>query len=215
MGLAEQVQKLSTYTHAVFALYRRHHQKFMKLALYADSMSIVKIIIALVACYQAKDSTIPLYIIQIGTDRKEGVFSQIQTQDHACNCDILQLGQKSCIGAEINRILEENPDLNRGHAQRSIRNLKGEDRINPASLGIEADFRVSSVDLRTEYDGGRQDAANVLGWKPDWEAMWEQGSNDMLQPFGRYELEVEGEGRDNNSFISAVNQVRGGEYFYA
>jgi hypothetical protein len=191
MGLAEQVRKLSAYAHVVCALYQRHQQKFMKGPLYADSMSIVKTIMVLVARYQAQDSSIPFYIIQVGTDREEGVFSQIRTQDHTRNCDILQLGQKSCIGAEINRILKENPDLNRGHSRRSIKNSRDEDHINPASLDhLVADFRVSSVDLVAEYLSGREKATemvtSMLGWRPDWDEMWENGRNDLLRPCGRY-----------------------------
>jgi hypothetical protein len=191
MGLAEQVQSLSAYAHLVCALYRQHEQKFMKGALYADSMSIVKSIIVLVARYQTFNCGICLYIIQIGTDREEGVFSEIRTQDHSRNCDLLQLGQKSCISAEINRILQENPDLDRGHEKRSITTSKDEDHINPASLDSEANFSVDSVDLYEEYSRGRRKATELIsekfGWIPEWDRIWDTDRQiDLLRPFGRY-----------------------------
>ncbi|KAJ2936966.1 hypothetical protein H1R20_g153, partial [Candolleomyces eurysporus] len=190
MGLqAEQIRRLSTYAHLAFALYRTHRQQFMKGALYGDSMSIVKSIIMLVARFQDVDENLPFYIILIGTDRLEGVFSHVRTQDHARNCDILQLGQKSSIGAEINRILTKYPDLDRGHQKRKIVNSSGEDHINPASWDKNADITVGSVDLEKEFFAARGDASRMmlelLGFEFGWECL-DGREIDFLKPFGRF-----------------------------
>lgn len=60
------------------------------------------------------------YILFEGTDRLENVFSQVRTQDHARNVDILQLAQKLSIGAEIDAILQRHPDLDQGHIRRNL-----------------------------------------------------------------------------------------------
>ncbi|KAF6764585.1 hypothetical protein DFP72DRAFT_1059553 [Ephemerocybe angulata] len=191
LSLAAQIRMLSTYAHLTFALYCKHRQDFMKGALYGDSMSIVKSIIILVARWQVEDGEIIFYIILIGTDRIEGVFSHVRTQDHARNCDILQLGNKSSIGAEINRILLRWPDLHRGHEKRDIKDSKGEDHINPASWDITADLTVGSVVLGAEFFGGRTDATKWL-WdnlqiEIDWDAEYGPDfKNDFLKPFGDY-----------------------------
>ena len=54
------------------------------------------------------------YILFEGTDCIEGVFSNVQTQDHAPNFDILQLAHKLSIATEINAIFERHPDFNHG-----------------------------------------------------------------------------------------------------
>lgn len=133
------------------------------------------------------DPSICLYITQIGTDRLEGVFSRVQTQDHARNCDILQLGQKSSIGAEVNRILEVYPELDWGHKKRDIKDSESEDHINPAS--VKANVAVGSVTLASEILGGRNNASSildeVLGLIAQWNEMLEVDI-DLCRPFGRY-----------------------------
>lgn len=189
MGLAEQVEKLSTYAHLVFSLYRSHRQHFMKGALYADSMSIVKAVMLLVARYQTADPGIVLYITEIGTDREEGVFSQVRTQDHARNCDILQLGQKASIGAEVNRIYNTYPDLYSGHKRRAIGNSGTKDHINPASFPSTTNLTVGSVNLPHCYSHGCDHALDIihkrLGMHISLDCL--KGDDiDILRPFGKY-----------------------------
>lgn len=56
---------------------------FVTSALYADSQAIVKNIIITIARMQTLDSTLDYHILFEGTDRLEGVFSHVRTQDHA------------------------------------------------------------------------------------------------------------------------------------
>ncbi|KAJ3524981.1 hypothetical protein NMY22_g10766 [Coprinellus aureogranulatus] len=134
-------------------------------------------------------------------DRLEGVFSHVRTQDHARNCDIVQLGNKSCIGAEINWILQDNPDLDHGHEKCDIKDSLGHDHINPAAYGLDVELRVGSVVLDVEFIGGREDAGRLLfekfGWVIDWDQEFAPLKDpkdaskpprpvNLLQPFTQY-----------------------------
>ncbi|KAJ3525352.1 hypothetical protein NMY22_g10613 [Coprinellus aureogranulatus] len=210
LGLAAQVRKLSTYAHLIFALYRRHGRSFMNGALYGDSISIVKTIIILIARYQTKDGEIRFYIILVGTDRVEGIFSHVRTQDHARNCDIVQFGDKCCIGAEINRIVLNRPELDPGHEKRAIKDSKGEDHINTVSWDKNAELRVGSVVLDGVFFDGRRDAEkwlrDNLGWVIDWEK--EYGTkNDLSKPDGDFIGSKAASGSGNDDDVPAAAQA--------
>jgi hypothetical protein len=190
MSLAEQIKSLSTYSHLVTALHRKHHTGFMSSALIADSQSIVKNILFTAARLQVLDPTIDYYILQEGTDRLEGVFSQTRTQDHSRNFDIRQLAQKLSIGAEINAIFQRHPDLDRGHIRRNLVNVRGIDHINPKSwIG---NVCVGDVDIPAEYLGGRDNAnallADYFGFDGcvDWDQLFQSNEVDHLRPEGVY-----------------------------
>lgn len=106
MSLSEQLQSLSTYSHLVTALWTWHKLSFLTGALFADSQAIMKNIFYTIAELQLENPDYLYYILFEGTDRLEGVFSHVQTQDHAPNFDILQLAHKLCIATEINAIFE-------------------------------------------------------------------------------------------------------------
>ncbi|KAJ2936419.1 hypothetical protein H1R20_g673, partial [Candolleomyces eurysporus] len=190
LSLSEQLRKLSTFIHLAFAFYRQHKGSFLGSATYADSMSIVKCILITVVRLQVLDPKIKLYIYFIGTDRIEGVFSHVRTQDHARNFDILQLGIRLVIGAEINRIYELYPDLYQGHVRRNMDNIEGVDRINPASC--QNDVTVGSVDVVQVFFEGRKDASVILceefgkDGDMDWDRVFASDNTDFMRPFGQY-----------------------------
>ncbi|KAF8868485.1 hypothetical protein BD779DRAFT_1596146 [Infundibulicybe gibba] len=88
---------LSAYVHLTAMLHLKHGLAFLTGALYADSHAIVKDIIFTIARLQEIDPKIPYHIIHAGTDRLESIFSDVRTQDHSRNFDVLQLGQKLSI----------------------------------------------------------------------------------------------------------------------
>ncbi len=134
MTISEQLRKLSAYAHVITAMYWRHRTAFITSALFADSQAIVKNIFFTAARLQTLgDPALEYFLLFEGTDRLEGVFSNVRTQDHSRNFDILQLAQKLSIGAEINAIFQRHPDLNRGHVRRNLVSVRGVDHINPAS----------------------------------------------------------------------------------
>ncbi|KAG2008061.1 hypothetical protein CC2G_013532 [Coprinopsis cinerea AmutBmut pab1-1] len=188
MSLAEQIRSLSTYVHLTFALYSKGKGSFMGGALYGDSMSIVKCIILELVRLQSIDPNIKFYIFFIGTDRLEGIFSHVRTQDHSRNVDILQLSHKVSIGSEINTIFERHPDLYRGHTRRKLENVDGVDHVNPVSW--KGDVTVGNVDLPVEYECGREDAVALLkselGVSFDFDEAFAKENVDLLRPFGTY-----------------------------
>jgi hypothetical protein len=115
MTLSQQVQSLSAYAHLTAAMYLKHGLTFLTGALYADSQAIVKNIIFCIAQLQLIDGNLKFYIILEGTDHLETIFSDVCTQDHSQNFDVLQLSQKLSVGAAISATFEWHPDLDHGH----------------------------------------------------------------------------------------------------
>ena len=62
-SLSEQIRDLSTYSHLITALYKKHALEFMTSALYADSQAIVKNIIFTVARLQLLDPDMDYHIL--------------------------------------------------------------------------------------------------------------------------------------------------------
>jgi hypothetical protein len=190
MSLSEQLRSLSTYIHLLTAMYRKHRTAFVTSALYADSQAIVKNVIITIARMQTLDPTLEYHILFEGTDRLEGVFSHVRTQDHARNFDILQLAHKLSIGAEINAIFERCPDLDHGHVRRNLINARGVDHINPKSW--TGNVCVGKVNIYNEYMAGRAAANELLmeqfgpASNVDFDVLFSNPKIDHLRPFGRY-----------------------------
>ncbi|KAF8884807.1 hypothetical protein BD779DRAFT_1442856, partial [Infundibulicybe gibba] len=190
MDLASQVRHLSAYAHLTAAMYLKHGLSFITGALYADSQAIIKDIVFTIARLQGIDQNIPYYIIHAGTDRLEGVFSDVRTQDHSRNFDALQLAQKLSVSAEINATFERNPDLDRGHRRLALTDAKGIDHVNPRSW--TGNVRVGDVDLVSTWEQGRDMANHLLvdefddSKQVDFVAIFSQPDIDLLRPTGTY-----------------------------
>ncbi|KAF8162739.1 hypothetical protein B0H34DRAFT_805390 [Crassisporium funariophilum] len=194
MTLSEQIQSLSTYSHLITAFHLRHRSGFMNNALFGDSQAIVKSIIITTARFQTIQPTIKYHILFEGTDRLEGVFSHVRTQDHARNFDVLQLAHKLSVGAEIDAIFARHPDLYKGHTRRNLSGAHGVDHVNPKSW--TGDAEVGKVDLKDKYLAGRNEADRLLtdylrnSKQPvktvDWDTYFHDRTRDHLRPEGEY-----------------------------
>ncbi|KAF8165171.1 hypothetical protein B0H34DRAFT_830366, partial [Crassisporium funariophilum] len=194
MTLSEQIQSLSTYSHLITAFHLRHRSGFMNNALFGDSQAIVKSIIITTARFQTIQPTIKHHILFEGTDRLEGVFSHVRTQDHARNFDVLQLAHKLSVGAEIDAIFARHPDLYKGHTRRNLSGAHGVDHVNPKSW--TGDAEVGKVDLKDKYLAGRNEADRLLtdylrnSKQPvktvDWDTYFHNRTRDHLRPEGEY-----------------------------
>ena len=186
MTLSEQVRSLSAYAHLAAAMYLKHGLAFLTGALYADSQAIVKNIIFCIARLQLINGNLKFYIILEGTDRLETIFSDVRTQDHSRNFDVLQLSQKLSVGAAISTTFEQHPDLDRGHRRLALKDAKGVDHVNPKSW--KGDVRVGQVELAAEWNNGQDDANDLLeeyfgsGERANFTALWTQPGIDLLQP---------------------------------
>lgn len=134
MSLAKQMEHLSTYAHLTYAMYKLHGLAFLTGALYADSHSVIKHIFFTAARLQEINPKLIYLLILEGTDRLEMLFSNVRTQDHSCNFDLLQLVQKLNIAAELVAVFLRHPELYRGHRQRDLLDADGVDHVNPASV---------------------------------------------------------------------------------
>ncbi|KAF4567094.1 hypothetical protein EYR40_006090 [Pleurotus pulmonarius] len=190
MSLSKQIKSLATYAHLITALFVRHGTGFMTGALYADSQAIVKNIIFTTARLQLINANHKYFILLEGTDRLELIFSDVRTQDHSRNVDVLQLAQKLSVGAEINAIFSRHPDLDRGHRRLNLAGAVGIDHINPKSW--VGNVRVGDVDLLAEWTNGRDTASRLLAEHlpnrrmVDFNALFAKMGVDILRPKGVY-----------------------------
>ena len=159
-------------------------------ALYADTQAIVKNLIFSLAKQQILDATQNFHIILDGTDRLEQVFSDVRTQDHSRNFDLLQLSQKLATASTINSIFLRNPELDRGHARLSLTAAIGVDHVNPKScLG---DLVSGSANIPALWVAARNEANKVLvqyfGDQAalDFGKLFQDPEVDLLRPDGKY-----------------------------
>ncbi|KAJ8092967.1 hypothetical protein PM082_011287 [Marasmius tenuissimus] len=187
-SLSEQVRSLSTFAHLSFALQLKHGSSCFTGALYSDTQSVIKNIVFTIARLQLINPDHKFFIILEGTDRLEGQFSDVRTQDHARNCDIEQLAQKLSASTLLQAIYERNPELDRGHRRLSFKGALGVDHINPRSW--EGDVRVGLVNLIKEWCAGADEANEVLArwWgdsqRVDFSGYFSRGDVDLLRPKG-------------------------------
>ncbi|KAJ3911479.1 hypothetical protein F5877DRAFT_20743, partial [Lentinula edodes] len=194
MSLSDQIFHLATYAHLTYAMYKRNGLGFLTSALYADSHSVIKQIICTIARLQAIDPELLYLLLLDGTDRLEGLFSNVRTQDHSRNFDILQLAQKLSIAAELVAVFSRHPELDRGHRRRDLTDIEGIDHINPASVPHE-NKKVGQVNLSKEWRRGMEEANKVLankvlvrelGQSYDFLADFISVDRDMMRPDGEY-----------------------------
>ncbi|THH26610.1 hypothetical protein EUX98_g7582 [Antrodiella citrinella] len=190
MSLSQQIRSLAKYAYAAAAMWIKHGTGFMTGALYADSQAIVKNIIFCILRLQEIDPELELFIMHEGTDRLEGLFSDCRTQDHNVNFDILQLTEKLSTAAIIDRIMERNPDLDRGHRRLDLKGAMGVDRVNPHSW--RGDVHVGRVELAAELSAARDEANELLvsylgaDARCDFVALFAKPNHDLLRPEGEY-----------------------------
>lgn len=188
LSLSQQICSLSTYAHITVAMYLKHRLGFLTGALYADSLAIVKNIVICVARLQLVDSDndVQFYIILEGTNQLETIFSDVRTQDHSRNFDVLQLSQKLSVAAAISATFERHPGLNRGHRKLALKDAEGVDHINPRSW--TGNVRVRDVELAAEWIKGQHNANALLreyfgaSAGVDFDALWRTPGLDILRP---------------------------------
>ncbi|KAJ3714758.1 hypothetical protein C8R42DRAFT_591007, partial [Lentinula raphanica] len=160
MSLSEQLKSLSTFAHLAAAMYLKHGTACFTGALYHDCQAVIKNIYFTVARMQLVSPDLSLYIILEGTDRLEGLFSDVRTQDHARNFDIAQLSEKLGSSTILNATYQRNPDLDQGHRRLSLKDAMGIDHINPRSW--KGNVQVNGVQLDVMWNQGQVHANKIL-----------------------------------------------------
>ncbi|KAF8164685.1 hypothetical protein B0H34DRAFT_828832 [Crassisporium funariophilum] len=156
----------------------------MNSVLFADSQSVVKSVFYTAAHLKVLDPNLDYHILFEGSDRLEGIFSNVRTQDHAQH--------KLSVGAEINAIFKRNPDLYQGHKRRNIRGSRVGDHLNPKTW--TGDVCVGDVDITQSYLAGQNTADRLLdefsldleGHSVDWDTLFSNPQIDHLRPEGDY-----------------------------
>lgn len=211
MSLSEQVVSLATFAHIAAALYLRHRTACLTGPLFADCQMVIKNIIFTIARLIDIDPNAELHIILEGTDRLEGLFGEVRTQDHARNFDIKQVSEKLSIATLLNEAWQRQPDLDRGHRRLSLKDCLGIDHVNPSSW--KGDVGVGNVDLPLCCSRGREAAIDVLRHHfpemnlPDFETLFKNDQIDLLRPSKSGYIGVGGDSNDKRSEVERTTPV--------
>ncbi|KIJ34834.1 hypothetical protein M422DRAFT_181602, partial [Sphaerobolus stellatus SS14] len=154
--LKKQLESLSLAAHLACALVYQHGVAFISGQLYHDLQAMIKNAFFCVAKQRSLDPQAGFYFCQLGDDCLEGRFGTIRTLIHDRNVDALQLTERMEAAQDIEDILTERPDLDRGHRRLKLEGAEGIDHVNPHSwIG---DVVVGNINLHTCWWKGRQAA---------------------------------------------------------
>ena len=184
-SLSQQLEHLSAFAHLLFALFRLNHaSKFMSGQLYIDLQAMVKAAFTCVGQQQLLDDSQPFHLHQLGSDRLEGAFSEVRTQSHDRNCDVVQLAQRLSAAADDALIYERYPDWYRGPRRLSWTG-RGDDHVNPAYY--IGDLVVRNIDLAATWNGGMMRAMEILDIENirfDFDMALSAPGVDLMRPRG-------------------------------
>lgn len=196
LSLHEQLAKLSGAAHLFLALYALDKGRFAPSQLYFDLIQTVKNAYFCVAKTKVDNPTGEFWLILLGTDGLEKVFSKVRTMIGSdANADQLQLANRVDAAVQCVKILEQHPEWG-GESRRLKVQVPKADRLDPgASNTIDhinpkswrGDVAVASVVLQTAWQQGRQIAESSLerlGLTPPFDDMDAEGGFDVLCPFG-------------------------------
>ena len=110
INLIDQLISLAKLAFMLLYIYRRNKNHFITKDLYCDIQSTIKDAFVCTAKYQKKETDIPLYLYQLGTDQLELLFGHVRTISDASNCDFLELKQRLVIAFQIAKVYKYHPD---------------------------------------------------------------------------------------------------------
>lgn len=160
-SLERQLQALSKFAHLSYALFSLHGPSAITGQLYGDNQAFVKAAFVCVAKQKVADGSLPFYLYQLGSDRLEELFSDIRSQSHDRNCDILELADRLSISAEDLQIYGQHPEWSRPSRRRTFTGSEIVDHANPAYF--KADYTADNANIERAWARGRTDAEQMLG----------------------------------------------------
>ncbi|KIJ38670.1 hypothetical protein M422DRAFT_176215, partial [Sphaerobolus stellatus SS14] len=110
-----------------------HGTSFISGQLYHNLQSMIKNVYFCVTKQRLLDPTCGFYLCQVDDDRLENLFGTVRTLTHDRNVDTLQLVDRLTSAGDINTILTEHPDWDRGHRRLKLEGCDGVDHVNPCS----------------------------------------------------------------------------------
>ncbi|KAE9392002.1 hypothetical protein BT96DRAFT_771543, partial [Gymnopus androsaceus JB14] len=153
LSLTEQLEKLSVYTHTSFVLYCQHGSSLISPQLYYDSQSLVKASYFYVIHQTALDPDQDVELHHVGSDRGEHKFCSVWTATHDTNPDALALADSLLEDSDMDRIIEQNPDLNKQHRRTVWLRKPDVDHVNQNFF--KGDLRAGNVRHEYAYNSGR------------------------------------------------------------
>ncbi|KAI0717922.1 hypothetical protein C8Q72DRAFT_155136 [Fomitopsis betulina] len=198
LSLREQLEHLSAVAHLLLALYMQDKGGVLPAILYLDVQIMVKNVYFCLAKILVDNPDGFLWIICLGTDALEKIFSLVRTMIGAdANADQLQLTSRMSGAIQCSQILQEHPEWDRGSRHLAIPSLDGQgdrvalsaDNVNPKSW--VGNVSVKGVLPQTCWYHGRHLAESDLEefgvTFPLCDPQISTGSEtipDLLRPFG-------------------------------
>ena len=193
-SLSEQIEHLSAAAHLAIILYRLAGKQFIPTNLFTDLMIMIKNAIFCVAKAKIDDPDGEFWLILLGTDRLEELFSILRTMvGNDANLDILQL--VSCLAGttEVSNILARYPQWDRSPRCLKLPAISHDsefrdipDSADHIKLGSwRGNVKLKDVSLQTSWNRGRRiieqecESLNHVLHKLD-----ELDGIDILSPFG-------------------------------
>ncbi|KAE9383430.1 hypothetical protein BT96DRAFT_843835, partial [Gymnopus androsaceus JB14] len=130
-SLTKQLESLGIYSHFAIELYIRHGPSLMSPQLYYNSQSLVKSCYFYAECQKELDPNENVYFYHNGSNQGKRKFCSVRTATHDTNLDILGLADSLSEDSDMDRIIEENLDLNQEHHRTSWTNSPNIDHVNP------------------------------------------------------------------------------------
>ncbi|KAE9402432.1 hypothetical protein BT96DRAFT_816625, partial [Gymnopus androsaceus JB14] len=152
LSLTDQLTSLAVYLHLCMILYRHHGSSLMSSQLYYDSQALVKSAFFYSAHQNILDPDENVYLYLGGSDRGERKFCNVRVATHDTNPDILGLANSLSEDADMDRIIEENPDLNREHRRTSWTSSPDIDHVNPKFY--KGNLRAGDVNIDGAWNMG-------------------------------------------------------------
>ena len=91
ISLHDQLINLAILSHLLLFIFRRHKTNFMTKDLYMDIQSTIQDAFVVTSYFKSECPNKRLYLILLGTDQLDMLFSIIRCITHSKNCDFLEL----------------------------------------------------------------------------------------------------------------------------
>ncbi len=162
LSLSEQVKHLSAATHLAMVLYKLAGKDFIPTNLYIDLIIMVKNVLFCIAKTRVNDPDGKFWIILLGTDRLEELFSILRTMiGNDANLDVYQLVCCLVGTTEVSNILAKYPKWDCSPRQLKLPSLSRESKVIPDSADhIKLacwweNVKVKKISLQTSWNCGR------------------------------------------------------------
>lgn len=150
LSLRKQLEHLGAVAHLLLALYMQDKGGVLPAILYLDVQIMIKNVYFCVAKLLVDNPSGFLWIICLGTDALEKIFSLVRTMIGSdTNADQLQLTSRMSGAIQCSQILQEHPEWDRGSRRLAVPSLDGQgDRVASSTDNVNPKSWVGNVSVK-------------------------------------------------------------------